>query len=60
MPGELMLQPWAEGDLPLLERLLGDPDILGHLAGPENREKIEQRHRRYLQPWESGTGQMFK
>lgn len=57
---DIALLPWAEDDLPLLEKLLGDPDMMAHLGGPESREKIRDRHQRYVQPWEPGTGQMFK
>jgi RimJ/RimL family protein N-acetyltransferase len=42
------IRPWADGDLPLLERLLGDPAMMLHLGGPETREKICARHERYL------------
>ena len=42
------IEPWAEGDLALLERILGDPAMMGHLGGPESREKIAARHVRYL------------
>ena len=34
------IEPWGDGDLPLLERLLGDPAIMAHLGGgPESRER---------------------
>lgn len=42
------LRPWAEADLPLLHRLLGDPGMMRYLGGPESREAIEARHQRYL------------
>lgn len=45
---DVKLQPWSEGDLPLLEKLLGDPRTMEHLGGPESLEKINQRHQRYL------------
>lgn len=38
---------WSESDLPLLERLLGDPAMTEHIGGPEKREKIRERHRGY-------------
>lgn len=40
--------PWGEDDLPLLQRLLGDPAMMGHLGGPESPEKIAERQERYL------------
>jgi RimJ/RimL family protein N-acetyltransferase len=42
------IEPWSEHDLPLLERLLGDPAMMAHLGGPETPEQIRDRHRRYL------------
>ena len=45
---DLNLQPWSEDDLPLLEKLLGDPDMMAHLGGPESPEQILQRHQRYM------------
>jgi RimJ/RimL family protein N-acetyltransferase len=41
------LEPWAGGDLPLLERLMGDPDMTEHLGGPESPEKLRERQGRY-------------
>jgi RimJ/RimL family protein N-acetyltransferase len=42
------IEHWSEHDLPLLERLLGDPAMMAHLGGPETPEQIAQRHARYL------------
>jgi RimJ/RimL family protein N-acetyltransferase len=53
------LRLWAQGDLPLLERLMGDPAMMEHLGGPEMPEKIRSRHARYCQIDNSGTGNMF-
>jgi len=53
------IEPWGEGDLPLLHRLLGDPAMTEHLGGPETPEKIEERHERYLRG-ETGKVEMFK
>lgn len=52
------LQPWSEGDLLLLQKLLGDADMMAHLGGPESPEQIAQRHQRYLRLPE--TDHMFK
>jgi RimJ/RimL family protein N-acetyltransferase len=41
------LEPWGRDDLPLLEKLLGDPQMMEHLGGPESREKIAGRQTRY-------------
>jgi hypothetical protein len=53
------IEPWAEGDLPLLERLLGDPAMMAHLGGPESREQIAARHDRYLQLANTPGDRMF-
>ena len=54
------LEPWAEGDLPLLKQLLGDPAMTEHLGGPENDEQLAERHARYLRLAEAGRNRMFK
>jgi RimJ/RimL family protein N-acetyltransferase len=41
------IEPWGAGDLPLLQRLLGDPAMMEHVGGPESPEKIAERHGRY-------------
>jgi len=41
------LEPWGSGDLPLLERLMGDSRMTEHLGGPESAEKLRQRQARY-------------
>ncbi len=55
---DLLLQPWSEDDLPLLQKLMGDPEVMAHLGGPESPEQIVQRHQRYLHLPE--TDHMFK
>src|SRR6266545_6593862 len=55
---DVTLQPWSEDDLSLLEKLMGDPDMMAHLGGPETPEQIVKRHQRYLQLPE--TDHMFK
>ena len=44
------LEPWGETDLPLLQKLLGDPVMMEHLGGPETEEKIAERQARYERP----------
>ena len=58
--GDVILQPWSEEDLPLLQKLLGDPNMMTHLGGPETPEQILRRHQRYTHLEESGTDHMFK
>ena len=41
------IEPWGCGDLPLLEKLLGDPAMTEHFGGPESPEKIAERQARY-------------
>jgi RimJ/RimL family protein N-acetyltransferase len=53
------LRPWAEGDLFLLQRLLGDPSMTEHLGGPESMEKIQNRHERYCRDSIAGKDPMF-
>lgn len=58
MSAKVTLEPWGSGDLPLLERLMGDPRMTEHLGGPESPEKLRDRQDRYgrLQ----GGDRMFK
>jgi RimJ/RimL family protein N-acetyltransferase len=52
------LVPWGSGDLPLLEKLMGDPRMTEHLGGPESSDQLRERHHRY-QSLEGGD-RMFK
>lgn len=52
----VVLVPWSEGDLPLLERSLGDPVMTAHLGGPETAEQLLARHARYVAHSRSGAG----
>lgn len=56
---DIDIRPWSDGDLPLLERLMGDPAMTDHLGGPEKPKKIRERHERYRRIGDSGTGRMF-
>lgn len=57
---EYRIEPWGVNDLPLLQRLLGDPAMTEHLGGPESPEKIVERHGRYLGEHGQEPAQMFK
>ncbi|HYB27218.1 MAG TPA: hypothetical protein VEF89_11435 [Solirubrobacteraceae bacterium] len=46
MSATVSLEPWGPGDLPLLERRLGDPRMTEHLGGPESPEKLRERQGR--------------
>ena len=52
------LEPWGSGDLPLLERLMGDPRMTEHLGGPESPDKLRERQGRYERL--EGGDRMFK
>jgi RimJ/RimL family protein N-acetyltransferase len=54
------IEPWGEGDLPLLEKTLGDPEAMTYLGGPESPEKLAERHDRFLRLPGTGQGQMFR
>lgn len=58
-PVTIQLAPWSECDLPLLERIMGDPVMMTYLGGPETLEQIAERQKRYERLTESGTGAMF-
>ena len=47
MNATVTLERWGDGDLPLLERLMGDPRMTEHLGGPESPEKLRERQSRY-------------
>jgi RimJ/RimL family protein N-acetyltransferase len=57
---DVRLEPWAEGDLPLLRKLLGDPEMTTYLGGPESDEKLTERQARYERLGNSGEGRMYK
>jgi RimJ/RimL family protein N-acetyltransferase len=56
---DVRLVLWAEGDLPLLRRLLGDPEMTMYLGGPESDEKLVERQARY-ERLDPAKGHMFK
>ena len=58
MTVSVVLAPWGSGDLPLLERLMGDARMTEHLGGPESPDKLRQRQARYASL--EGGDRMFK
>jgi RimJ/RimL family protein N-acetyltransferase len=54
------IEPWAEGDLPLLKQTLGHPEMTKYLGGPESDEKLAERQIKFERLAHSGTGHMFK
>ena len=55
----IRLRLWAEGDFPLLEKLLGDAEMTKHLGGPENAEQLARRHKRYVDLTDPVKSQMY-
>jgi RimJ/RimL family protein N-acetyltransferase len=53
------LRTWSVDDLPLLQRLLGEADMMQHLGGPESPEKIRARNERYARSANSDTDRML-
>jgi RimJ/RimL family protein N-acetyltransferase len=45
---DVRLRPWGPDDLPLLERLLGDPAMTVFIGGPESAVKLRRLHHDYL------------
>ncbi len=58
MTAKVSLEPWGSGDLPLLERLMGDPRMTEHLGGPESPDQLRGRQERYERL--EGGDRMFK
>jgi RimJ/RimL family protein N-acetyltransferase len=46
----IRLEPWSERDQPLLQQLLGVPEMTEHVGGPESADKIAERQARYQVP----------
>ena len=57
---EVSLHHWGNEDLPLIQKLMSDPQVMEHLGGPESTEQIERRHQRYADLPEDGIDHMFK
>jgi RimJ/RimL family protein N-acetyltransferase len=58
MSATVTLEQWGTGDLPLLERLMGDPHMTEHLGGPESPDRLCERQARY--EGLEGGNRMFK
>src|SRR5438105_5204075 len=55
----IRLEPWGEDDLPLLEKLLGDPAMTEHIGGPESPAKLVERQVRFERA-KTPKSRMFK
>src|SRR5438094_8381449 len=57
---DVVMRPYSDGELPLLERTLGDPRMTTHLGGPESAEKLRDRHKKFASMSEdSSAGCVF-
>jgi RimJ/RimL family protein N-acetyltransferase len=52
----IKIKPWEDNDLDLLFRI-NAPEMMQHLGGPESKEQILKRHKRYLEL--GNKGRMF-
>ena len=46
--GHVFLEPWSAADRPLLDALLGVPEMMEYLGGPESPAKLDERQVRYV------------
>jgi RimJ/RimL family protein N-acetyltransferase len=46
--GVVSIEPWKAEDRPLLDALLGVPEMMVYLGGPETQEKLDERQARYV------------
>lgn len=46
--GVVTIEPWSAADRPLLDALLGVPEMMVYLGGPETPEKLDERQGRYV------------
>jgi|GEM_PF-5370064 len=44
----VQIRPYLEGDQWILQKTLGDPNQMVHLGGPEKKEKLQKRNKKYL------------
>lgn len=56
---KIELQPWSEESFALLKGL-NTPEMTKFLGGPESKEQLLRRHRRYLEAAESPTVRVFR
>jgi RimJ/RimL family protein N-acetyltransferase len=57
---DVSIRPYSEGDLWVLQRTLGDPSQMRYLGGPENEEKLRDRHKKFVAlSADPSTGCMF-
>ncbi|MDN3015682.1 GNAT family N-acetyltransferase [Paenibacillus sp. BSR1-1] len=52
----IQIKPWEDNDLDLLF-FINTPEMMQHLGGPESKEQILHRHKRYLEL--GNRGRMF-
>ena len=54
------IEPWGKDDFSLLEKTVGDPQMMVYLGGPESAEKMAERQVKFEELADSGAGRMFK
>lgn len=57
-PPAIRLLPWTQASLSLL-KATNTPEMTEHLGGPETESQVLDRHRRYLNLGDPGSGQML-
>jgi RimJ/RimL family protein N-acetyltransferase len=53
------IEPWGPGDLSILRKTVGDPEMTKYLGGPETEDQLIERQARYERLAATGTGRMF-
>lgn len=57
---QISIRPYAEGDMWVMEKTLGDPNQMVYLNGPEGAEKLRERHEKFLaMSADPGAGCMY-
>ncbi len=55
----IALRAWANDDLAILQKTVGNPIMMEHLGGVERPDEITRRHERFLKAAEPEEGGMF-
>jgi len=55
----LVLRPWSENDRAVLDRTVGDPEMMRHLGGAEAPAALDSRHLRYVALAQTGPACMY-
>ncbi len=55
----IRLRNWADGDFPLLEKLLGDPEMTKYIGGAETHDHLIERQQRFVNLTDPLIAQMY-